>query len=82
MPDKPIFSPSTHARNRRCRTLCPVIEFPKASDLEIRQAGLTIIFELDHRRFAIGWNLVELNQKPEELIPILSMRQSQGTAST
>ena len=29
-----------------------------------------IIFELDDRRFAIDWNVTELNQKPADVIPI------------
>ena len=71
MPDKPISSPSTDASNQRRGTMCHIIEFPKASASEARGAGLTIIFELDERRFAIDWNITELNLKPGELIPML-----------
>jgi hypothetical protein len=75
MPDKPISSPSTDASSRRRGTLCQIREFPKAADSKARQAGLTIIFELDHRLFAIDWNVTELNQKPGEVIPIRRKRQ-------
>jgi hypothetical protein len=75
MPHKPISSPSIDAGNRRCGTSCQIIEFPKASGSEARQAGLTIIFELDERRFATDWNITELNQKLGELIPMLRKRQ-------
>jgi hypothetical protein len=75
MPYKPISSPSTDARNRRRGTLCQIMEFQKAPESEARQAGLSIIFELDERRFAIDWNITELNQKPGELIPMLRKRQ-------
>jgi hypothetical protein len=74
MPDKPISSPSTDASSGRRGTMCHIIEFPKASASEARGAGLTIIFELDDRRFAIDWNITELNQKPGELIPIRRKR--------
>jgi hypothetical protein len=75
MPRKPISSPSTDAHNRRRGTLCQIIGFPKPSRSEARQAGLTIIFELDERRFAIDWNTAEVNQKPGELIPMLRKGQ-------
>jgi hypothetical protein len=71
MPHKPISSPATDASNRRRGTLCQIIEFPKPFGSEVRQTGLTIIFELDERRFATDWNMTELNQKPGELIPML-----------
>ena len=71
MPHKPISSPSTDAGNRRRGTLCQIIEFPKPSGSEVRRRGLTISFELDERRFAIDWNITELNLKPGELIPML-----------
>jgi hypothetical protein len=71
MPRKSISSPSTDASNRRRGTSCHVIEFPKPSGSEVRQTGLTIIFELDERRFAIDWNITELNQKPGELVPMV-----------
>jgi hypothetical protein len=74
MPDKPISSPSTDTSNRRRGTMCHIIEFPKASASEAREAGLTIIFELDDRRLAIDWHITELNQKPGELIPIRRKR--------
>jgi hypothetical protein len=47
---------------------------PKASGDEAREAGPTIIFELDERRFAVGWNITELSQKPAEVIPIRKKR--------
>jgi hypothetical protein len=75
MPDKPISSSATDASRRRRGTLCQIREFPKAADSEARQAGLTIIFELDYRRFAIDWNVTGLSQKPGELIPIRRKRQ-------
>jgi hypothetical protein len=75
MAHKPISSHSTDASNRRRGTSRQIIEFPKASGSEVRQAGLTIIFELDERRFAIDWNITELNQKPGELIRILTKGQ-------
>jgi hypothetical protein len=71
MPPKTISFPSNDASNRRRGMLCQIIEFPKPFVAEVRQRGLTIIFELDERRFATGWDMTELNQKPGELIPIL-----------
>jgi len=50
--------------------MCQIIEFKKASASQARQEGLTIIYELDERRFAIDWNISELNHKPGELISI------------
>ena len=55
--------------------MCQIIEFPKASNSEARQAGLTIIYELDELRFAIDWNITELNQKQGKLIPMLRKQQ-------
>jgi hypothetical protein len=74
MPDKPISSSATDASRRRRGTLCQIREFPKAADSEARQAGLTIIFELDQRRFAIDWNITGINQKSGDLILILRKR--------
>jgi hypothetical protein len=37
-----------------------------------------IIFELDDRRFAIDWNVTELNQKPADVIPIRKKRQGKS----
>jgi hypothetical protein len=71
MPRKPISSPSTDAGNRRRGTSCQIIEFPKPSGSEVRQAGLTIVFELDERQFEIDWNRAKVNQKPGKLIPML-----------
>jgi hypothetical protein len=73
MPDKPISSPATDASRRR-GTTCQIIEFPKAATSRARQAGLTIIFELDQRRFAIDWNITGINQKSGDLILILRKR--------
>jgi hypothetical protein len=72
--DKPISSRSTSAGNRRRGTLHKVTEFPKPSGAEAWDAGTTITFELDERRFAIGWNVTELNQKPAEVVPIRKKR--------
>jgi hypothetical protein len=77
MPDKPISSQANDASNRRRRTLHNVIEFPEASGAAAWDAGLMIVFELD-RRFAIDWNVTELNQKPAEVIPILKKRHGKS----
>jgi hypothetical protein len=70
MPNKPTSSKSIRASGRRRGKLPKITEFPKASGAETRDAGPTIIFELDERRFAAGWNITELSQKPAEVIPI------------
>jgi hypothetical protein len=74
MPDK-ISSRSSATSNRRRRTLHKVTEFPKPSGSEARDAGPTIIFEFEQRRFASDWNVAELNHKPAEVVPILKQRQ-------
>jgi hypothetical protein len=33
-----------------------------------------IIFELDERRFAAGWNITELSPKMAEVVPITKQR--------
>jgi hypothetical protein len=72
MPNKPTSPRSTGDSRRRRGKL--ITEFPKASGAEAGDAGLTIIFELDERRFAAGWNITELSQKPAEVIPIRQKR--------
>jgi hypothetical protein len=70
MPNKPVSSRSTASSNRRRGKLPKIAEFPKVSGAEARDAGPTVTFELDERRFAVGWNITELSQKPAEVIPI------------
>jgi hypothetical protein len=70
MPNKPTSSRSPGASRRRRGKLPKITEFPKATGDETRDAGPTIVFELDERRFAAGWNITELSQKPAEVIPI------------
>ena len=74
MPNKPTTSRSIRASSGRRGKLPKITEFPKASGAEVREAGLTIVFELDERRFAVGWNITELSQKPAEVIPIRKKR--------
>ena len=73
MPNKPTFPRSTGDSRRRRGKLPKITEFPKASGAA-GDAGLTIIFELDERRFAAGWNITELSQKPAEVIEIRKKR--------
>ena len=70
MTNKPTSSRSTGASRRRRGKLPKITEFPKVSGAETHDAGPTVIFELDERRFAAGWNITELSQKPAEVIPI------------
>jgi hypothetical protein len=63
------------ASERRPKTMRNIIEFPKASPSEAREAGLTVTFELDYRQFAIGSNITELNQNTGELIPMPRKRR-------
>jgi hypothetical protein len=72
MPRKRTYARA--AAERRPKTLRNIIEFPKASPSEDREAGLTIIFELDDRPYPVAWNVTELNQKPGDLISILRKR--------
>jgi hypothetical protein len=74
MPNNTTSSRSIRASGRRRGKLPKITEFPKASGDEAREAGPTIIFELDERRFAVGWNITELSQKPAEVIPIRKKR--------
>jgi hypothetical protein len=76
MPNKPNSSRSTGASNRPRRILPKVTEFP--SGAQTWDAGPMIIFELDDRRFAIDWNVTELNQKPADVIPIRKKRQGKS----
>jgi hypothetical protein len=74
MPNKPNSSRSNGASRRRPGKLPKIAEFPKVSGAEAREPGPTIIFELDQRRFAVGWNITELSQKPAEVIQIRKKR--------
>ena len=74
MPNKPTSSRSIRASGRRRGKLPKITEFPKASGDGAHEAGPTIIFELDEGRFAVGWNITELSQRPAEVIPIRQKR--------
>jgi hypothetical protein len=74
MPNKPTSSRSHGASRQRRGKLFKLTEFPKVSGAEARDAGPTVIFELDERRFAVGWNITELSQKPAEVISIRKKR--------
>ena len=74
MPNKPISSRPNSASRRQRGKLPKIAEFPKASGAETHDAGLTIIFELDQRRFAARWNITEVSQKPAEVIQIRKKR--------